>query len=79
MSLTFCRYIYKDIRFRKPYVTAPPMISLAINTLDAHEDANLRLHAAVLNVNKQGFRVQCETWDDSYVYEMSVRWTSVVA
>ncbi|KAK3797899.1 hypothetical protein RRG08_007997 [Elysia crispata] len=73
------RYIYKDIRFRKPYLTAPPMVSLAVNTLDAHRNSNLRIHAAVLNVSKQGFRVQCETWDDSHVYEMSMRWTSVVA
>lgn len=72
------RYIYKDVRFSKPYVRSP-MISLSINSLDTHRGSNLRLHAALLNVNERGFRVQCETWDDTHVYEMSVRWASVVA
>ncbi|GFR86999.1 agglutinin [Elysia marginata] len=73
------RYVYKDVKFRRPYTGKSPIISLGIKGIDSYHSKNLRMQLDVVNRSTSGFRVRCGTWGDTRIYSLTVRWTSAVA
>ncbi|XP_005101068.3 uncharacterized protein LOC101863352 [Aplysia californica] len=63
-------------KFQYPY-DQPPIVKLGIVSLDHDNNANTRFDVELTKVDENGFQVECQTWADSRLFDISVSWISM--
>ena len=66
-----------EISFPKPF-DAKPEIVIAVSTLDASKDTNLRFAFKTIGVSRDGFTLQVKTWEDSKIHAIGGTWIAYV-
>lgn len=51
-----------------------PLISVALNGIDAAHDQNLRVRISPQEITTRGFTIQLSTWGDTHIARASVTW-----
>jgi hypothetical protein len=62
-----------EITFATPFESKPE-IAIAVSSLDASKDTNLRYSVKAIGVSRDGFTLQVKTWDDSKIFGIGGTW-----
>ena len=61
------------VTFQSPFEQAPT-VSFGLYHLDNEWNKNLRIDTAVSGVTTTGFQISINTWDDTILYGVQIRW-----
>ncbi|KAK5135479.1 hypothetical protein LTR08_005267 [Meristemomyces frigidus] len=64
------------VKFKQRFDQVPTVLA-ALNTIDAAANADLRVKVSVSEVDREGFRWNLETWDDSTLYSAGASWIAL--
>ncbi len=67
-----------EITFPTPFETKPD-IALAVNSVDASKETNLRYTVKAIGVSRDGFTLQVKTWEDSKIFAIGGSWIAVAS
>ena len=69
---TYSKYIY----FKKKFETKPNVI-VSLKGIDTGNYKNTRINLFAKNISKNGFILECLTWDDSITYGVYASWIAI--
>jgi len=70
------RIITVEVKFENSFPTKPKVI-VAVNTVDADKDRNVRYSAEALFVSTEGFILKVKTWGNSKILSIGGQWLAV--
>ena len=72
------RTVTVEVNFEKPF-DARPFVILAVTTVDASREANLRYEVKTVSVTRDGFVFQVRTWADTKLHSLGGSWMAYAA
>lgn len=66
-----------EIAFPKPFDVKPEIV-IAVSTVDASKETNLRFSFKTIGVSRDGFTLQVKTWEDSKIHAIGGSWIAYV-
>ncbi|MEM9010165.1 MAG: H-type lectin domain-containing protein [Pseudomonadota bacterium] len=70
------RVLVRTIKLHEPF-SAPPVVHVAQNIIDAASETNLRMMLTVEAVTEQSFDVQVATWADTRIGRLGISWLAI--
>jgi len=62
-----------EITFPTPFDSKPEIV-IAVSSVDAAKETNLRYSAKAIGISRDGFTLQVKTWDDSKIFGIGGSW-----
>lgn len=71
------RKVSTNVVFDKPFASAPPIIFVSLSQLDidnGNKKRDARLSCTATNITKEGFTIDFDTWNDTWIYSAACSW-----
>lgn len=62
-----------EVTFSTPFESKPEVV-IAVSTVDASKETNLRYSVKAIGVSRDGFTLQVRTWEDSKIFSIGGSW-----